>query len=446
MNRETDERGHFRDSFLSCLAPKIHKSWDFDAENARKTKRGCVPGVRCGYHKGLSRPQIARFLKLQDRELGMSLDRVLQPLVACLGNPVGGNPTQFVMTRLAREAELDWRFFTSQVPPELFETAFRGIQALGMSGAAILPPFETSLTPFLDSISPRALALGKVQVVRWESDQWTGDETISTAILRALTHRICAQAVSAQVPPDAQNSMDSFTPQSIGVIGSMALANALQLALFDIPGDYSVLRFDETLKHAKVLSPAIPIDPLSANTLASANAKAHTERSDLNTLSDPSLPDDTPQRSNFPLESDLLHRNALDPTQRSDHMLQPESPDPSTHSGEGELVPKDRPLRALIIEHFDLLSSSSPQARNRLLKAANFVEQPFAIFVPPVNGWTESIKDRSRWIEQLESHGIEWIEEIEVLTHQYAINFEFWSGYEAPLDSIRESLEEYLQW
>ena len=376
----------------------------------------------------------------------MSLDRVLQPLVACLGNPVGGNPTQFVMTRLAREAELDWRFFTSQVPPELFETAFRGIQALGMSGAAILPPFETSLKPFLDSISPRALALGKVQVVKWESDQWTGDETISTAILRALTHRICAQAVSAQVPPDMQNSNDSFTPQSIGVIGSMALANALQLALFDIPGDYSVLRFDETLKHAKVLSPATPIDPLSANPLAPANAKASTERSDLTTLPDPSLPDGSPLRNDHSLESDPLHRNALDPTQRSDHMSQPESPDPSSHSGEGELVPKDRPLRALIIEHFDSLSNSSPQARNRLLKAANFVEQPFAIFVPPVNGWTESIKDRSRWIEQLESHGIGWIEEIEVLTHQYAINFEFWSGYEAPLDSIRESLEEYLQW
>ena len=382
----------------------------------------------------------------------MSLDRVLQPLVACLGNPVGGNPTQFVMTRLAREAELDWRFFTSQVPPELFDTAFRGIQALGMSGVAILPPFEASLKPFLDTISPRALALGKVQVVKWESDQWIGDETISTAILRALTHRICAQAVSAQVAPDAQNSLDSFTPQSIGVIGSMALANALQLALVDIPGDYSVLRFDETLKHAKVLSSAPFIEPFSAHPDASTNPQAHTERSDLTTPpnltthSDSSLPDSLPLRSNFSLESDPVHRNAHDSTQRADHLVQSESPEHSSHSGEDELVLKDRPLRALIIEHFDSLSNSSPQARNRLLKAANFVQQPFAIFVPPANGWTESNKDRSRWIEQLESHGIGWIEEIEVLTHQYAINFEFWSGYEAPLDSIRESLEEYLQW
>jgi hypothetical protein len=296
------------------------------------------------------------------------------------------------------------------------------------------------------------LALGKVQVVKWESDQWIGDETISTAILRALTHQICAQAVSAQVAPDAQNSLDSFTPQSIGVIGSMALANALQIALVDIPGDYSVLRFDETLKHAKVLSPAPFIEPFSANAQAHTNPQAHTERSELTTPpnltthSDSSLPDSSSLRSNYSLESDPVHRNVHDSTQRADHLVQPESPEHSSHGGEDELVLKNRPLRALIIEHFDSLSNSSPQARNRLLKAANFVQQPFAIFVPPANGWTESNKDRSRWIEQLESHGIGWIEEIEVLTHQYAINFEFWSGYEAPLDSIRESLEEYLQW
>lgn len=352
----------------------------------------------------------------------MSLDRVLQPLVACLGNPVGGNPTQFVMTRLASEAELDWRFFTSQVPPELFETAFRGIQALGMSGAAILPPFESSVGRFLDSISPRAQALGKVQVVKWQAEQWVGDETISTAILRALTHRISAhavsaQAVSAQVAQDDQNSEDAFTPQSIGVIGSMELANALQLALVDIPGDYAILHFDETLKHAKALSTVYPLK---------------TPSDEPHDPSDPNfLGSDSPDL-NFPdLNSPVLNSPVLN--------------SPGT-SAEEELVPKDRPLRALIIEQFESLASSSPQARNRLLMPGNFVQHPFAIFVPPTNGWTESTKDRSRWIEQIEAHRIEWIEEIEVLTHQFAINFEFWSGYEAPLDSIRESLEEYLQW
>jgi hypothetical protein len=244
-----------------------------------------------------------------------------------------------------------------------------------------------------------------------------GDETLSTAILRALTHRISAHAVSAQVAQDDQNSQDAFTPQSIGVIGSMELANALQLALVDIPGDYSILRFDETLKLAKALSTQPPLK----------------------------TPSDVPHDPSYPnfLASDSPDLNS--PELNSPGLNSPGPNSPGTRAEE-ELVPKDRPLRALIIEQFESLASSSPQARNRLLMPVNFVQRPFAIFVPPTNGWTESTKDRSRWIEQIEANRIEWIEEIEVLTHQFAINFEFWSGYEAPLDSIRESLEEYLQW
>ena len=72
----------------------------------------------------------------------MSITRVLQPHVCCVGNPVAGNPTQFVMYRAARAAGVDWRFFTSQVAVEQFETAFRGIQALGLDGVAVLEPFQ----------------------------------------------------------------------------------------------------------------------------------------------------------------------------------------------------------------------------------------------------------------------------------------------------------------
>jgi len=283
----------------------------------------------------------------------MSLDRVLQPLVACLGNPVGGNPTQFVMTRLAREAELDWRFFTSQVPPELFETAFRGIQALGMSGAAILPPFQASSQALLGSVSAKSKALGAVQVVKWESDQWIGDETISSAILRSLTHKISLRAAQ-----EGLNSDEAFTPQSIAVVGSSGLVQALELALAEIPGDYSVFALDLTIRKTKP-SPAI---------------------------------------------------------------------------------------RALIIEQFDATITTSSQSRHRLLKDLLWAKEPVGILVPPPTGWIEPTKERSQWIEELESHQIERIDELEVLIHQFAINFEFWTGYEAPLDSIRESLEEYLQW
>jgi shikimate dehydrogenase len=317
----------------------------------------------------------------------MSLDRVLQPLVACLGNPVGGNPTQFVMTRLAREAELDWRFFTSQVPPELFETAFRGIQALGMSGAAILPPFQASAQALLGSVSPKSKAIGAVQVVKWESDQWIGDETISSAILRSLTHKISLRAAQ-----EGLNSDEAFTPQSIAVVGSSGLVQALELALAEIPGDYSVFALDLTIRKTKPPTPELSPHALSSQNGSIGETAANTD-------------------------------------------TKPQEP-----------VWIDRPIRALIIEQFDAIIHTSSQSRHRLLKDLHWSKEPVGILVPPPTGWIDPTKERSQWIEELESHQIERIDELEVLTHQFAINFEFWTGYEAPLDSIRESLEEYLQW
>jgi shikimate dehydrogenase len=315
----------------------------------------------------------------------MSLDRVVQPLVACLGNPVGGNPTQFVMTRLVREAELDWRFFTSEVPPELFETAFLGIQALGMSGAAILPPFQSSMESYLGSISPKAKALGVVQVAKWESNQWVGDETLTNAMLRSLTHRI-----SSLVEQHSTDAQDTFSPQSIGVLGSAGLVQALDLSRADIPGDYSVFPFD--LANRKNNHTQNQSQPETPTAEPSGVAQAHEQG--------------------------------------------PEELDDSS----------DRPIKALIIEGFDAIMGLSSHARGRLLKEANWAHSPLAIFAPPPTGWIEATKERSQCIEELQSRGLSIIDELDVLTHQFALNFEFWTGYEAPLDSIRESLEEYLQW
>jgi hypothetical protein len=106
----------------------------------------------------------------------------------------------------------------------------------------------------------------------------------------------------------------------------------------------------------------------------------------------------------------------------------------------------ERPVRALIIEQVDAMMDRSAAARHRLFKDAIWAAHPVAVLIPPALGWVEASKGRSQCIDELKQQGLEWIDEIEVLTHQSAINFEFWTGYEPELDSIRESLEEYLQW
>ena len=371
----------------------------------------------------------------------MSLERVLQPLIACVGNPVGGNPTQFVMTRVSREAELDWRFFTSQVSPESFETAFRGIQALGMAGAAILPPFQVAVQPLLDSITPGAKALGVVHVAKWESSQWIGEETLCPAVLRALTHRFSKSVSESEVEQD-----ESFAPQSIGVFGSDRFASALQIALNSFPGDYSVFLIGDPppvteVSHPPLASPiANPIANAEVNLVAnSGSGPESTSKRDLQTGldSEQELGEDSP-KPNTMLGTETSKGAA------NSHFDAPLASVPRLRLDDLSLT--ERPVRALILEDIDAMIGLSAAARHRIFKDAIWAAHPVAVLLPPPTGWVEATKERSQCIAELKQYALEWIDELEVLTQQSAINFEFWTGYEPELDSIRESLEEYLQW
>jgi len=50
----------------------------------------------------------------------------LQPIVCCLGQPVAGNPTQYMMEQAFIAAGLDWRYLTLEVPPDKLADAIRG--------------------------------------------------------------------------------------------------------------------------------------------------------------------------------------------------------------------------------------------------------------------------------------------------------------------------------
>ena len=157
----------------------------------------------------------------------MSITRVLQPHVCCIGNPVAGNPTQFVMYRAARAAGVDWRFFTSQVSVEQFETAFRGIQALGLDGVAVLEPFQAQAIPLLDSVTESALALGRVNVARSDGNSWLGDNTLGAAIARCIEPSL----VGTEMPDSKVPSEGMQTHRgSVVVLNEPTIAKVVRLA------------------------------------------------------------------------------------------------------------------------------------------------------------------------------------------------------------------------
>ena len=54
----------------------------------------------------------------------------VQPLLALLACPVGGNPTQYMIEKALVHHDLDWRFLTFEVAPEKLADAVRGLKAL----------------------------------------------------------------------------------------------------------------------------------------------------------------------------------------------------------------------------------------------------------------------------------------------------------------------------
>ncbi|MFN7732310.1 MAG: hypothetical protein ACK5OB_10410 [Pirellula sp.] len=338
----------------------------------------------------------------------MTNDRVVQPLVACLGNPVAGNPTQFVMSRIARHAELDWRFFTSEVEESAFDAAFAGIKALGMAGAAIFAPFPERAAALVDRRTPVADRMGRVGVIKWESGQWIGDETKARAVVRSMVAHIAnenAKSVPSTEPP----------PEAFAVFGSRAFAASIAWELAQVPGDYEVAWCGQH-PSSLALGSAQPSVAVGSDSDAVAEESAGAKDS----------------------KGQGANGTAVDSTSRPEGVLVK----PIALEALAEVT---RPVRGLILETTDALMGLDKSQRNRWLRDLPWSERPLAAF--GWEGWSLS-QDSSRNAAhgECEQRSVVVIDELEWMAYQAAADFQFWTGYDADLDLIRESLEEYLQW
>jgi shikimate dehydrogenase len=122
----------------------------------------------------------------------------LQEVVCCLGQPVAGNPTQYMMEKAFAAAGLDWRYLTCEVSPEKLGDAMRGIRALGFKGANFTIPHKVAVIEYLDGLSPAAELMGAVNCANRVADKLTGDKLFGDnadgrGFLRAL-REICDPA------------------------------------------------------------------------------------------------------------------------------------------------------------------------------------------------------------------------------------------------------------
>jgi len=110
----------------------------------------------------------------------------VQPLLALLACPVGGNPTQYMIEKALVHHDLDWRFLTFEVSPEKLDDAVRGLKALGFQGAHCADPHKQAVIPLLDRITDTAAASNAVNFIFEEEEKLVGENTEGKGVVDTI--------------------------------------------------------------------------------------------------------------------------------------------------------------------------------------------------------------------------------------------------------------------
>ena len=113
----------------------------------------------------------------------------LQPILALLGWPAAGNPTQYMTEKAFAHHELDWRYLTLEVAPDDLGDAVRGLRALGFCGGNCAQPHKRSILPHLDRTTQTAGLVGVVNLIVRDEDELIGENTEGKALVESLARQ-----------------------------------------------------------------------------------------------------------------------------------------------------------------------------------------------------------------------------------------------------------------
>lgn len=116
-------------------------------------------------------------MQYQDFDLNALMKGPLPSLFCCIGDPVVGNPSQYMMEKAFEHLHLPYRYLTMDVKKEDLEHAIKGLKALNFSGYNITSPHKINSIPFFDTLTPSAVLSSAVNCVYQSDHTSTGDNT-----------------------------------------------------------------------------------------------------------------------------------------------------------------------------------------------------------------------------------------------------------------------------
>ncbi len=110
----------------------------------------------------------------------------LQEITFLFGQPVAGNPAQYLFEKAFAAAGLDWRYLTLEVAPERLGDAIRGARAMNFRGGNITTPHKLAVIEHLDGLSEAAKLMQAVNCITNRDGRLIGDNTDGKGFLESL--------------------------------------------------------------------------------------------------------------------------------------------------------------------------------------------------------------------------------------------------------------------
>jgi len=114
----------------------------------------------------------------------------LQEIVAVLGSPAAGNPTQYLFERSLLAAGIDWRVLTCEVAPERLAEAVAGAAAMGFRACILSGPLRAGAAELASATTPAATFARAVGLLERTADGLLGHITDGRGVIEAVRSHV----------------------------------------------------------------------------------------------------------------------------------------------------------------------------------------------------------------------------------------------------------------
>lgn len=114
----------------------------------------------------------------------------LSPLYCCIGDPVVGNPTQYMMEEAFTALGHSGGYLTIQIPSKDLKDAVKAIRTLSFAGANVTAPHKQTIIPYLDALTESARISGAVNCITRTNNTLIGDNTDGKGFFRTLASSV----------------------------------------------------------------------------------------------------------------------------------------------------------------------------------------------------------------------------------------------------------------